>query len=76
MIFVHKIDLSQASGAETVYNIDVEEFESFYVNGVLVHQKCGGGEETFVKERVRDFLNSKGEAGMSSFEAEKSGGDE
>ena len=52
----------------TVYNFDVEEYESYYANGVLVHQKCGGAEETGVEERLRNFLLDRGELNMSLME--------
>ena len=39
-----------------VYNFDVDEYESYFANGVLAHQKCGGEEETEIEKRVRDFF--------------------
>ena len=58
----------------TVYSFDVDEYESFYANGVLVRQKCGGAEETAVEQRLREIINDKGESQMPPFEGKRSEG--
>jgi len=59
-----------------VYSFDVDEYESYYANGVLVRQKCGGAAETEVEEKLRDFLKGGGEAKIPSLEDKlREGGD-
>jgi hypothetical protein len=60
----------------TVYSFDVDDYESFYANGVLVRQKCGGAEETQAEERLREFLKKREESNMPPFEETwREGGD-
>jgi hypothetical protein len=60
----------------TVYSFDVDEYESYYANSVLVRQKCGGAAETEVEERLRAFLNGGGAAKILSLEDKlREGGD-
>jgi hypothetical protein len=56
----------------TVYSLDVDAYESFYANRVLVRQKCGGAEETAVEQRLREIMKGKGEPEMPPFEGESS----
>lgn len=44
----------------TVYNIDVKDKDAYYVNDILVHQKCGGAEETVNELKIREFLYDQG----------------
>ena len=48
----------------TVYSLDVEKYESFYVNGVLVRQKCGETDDSNVEQSIREYLYSGGELSM------------
>ncbi len=54
----------------TVYNFDVADYESYYVNGVLVHQKCGGTAKTVAEKEMREFLEQGGGWGMSPYTEE------
>jgi parallel beta-helix repeat protein len=61
----------------TAYSFDVDGYESYYANGVLVRQKCGGPEETKAEERLRDFLKNGGESNKPPLEERlREGGDE
>jgi intein/homing endonuclease len=58
----------------TVYSFDVDEYESFYANKVLVRQKCGGAEETQAEERLRDFLKGGAKSSIPPFDASREEG--
>jgi hypothetical protein len=61
-------EIWRTENSSTVYSFDVEGYNTFYVNGVLVHQKCGGAEETLVEERLREYLYDEGGGGMTLLE--------
>jgi hypothetical protein len=48
-----------------VYNFDVDGYESYFVNGVLAHQKYGIGQENEADQNLRKFLNSNRESAQS-----------
>ena len=52
------VEIIRTEQPAVVYNFDVDEYESYFANGVLAHQKCGGEEETGIEQRVREFLSS------------------
>ena len=39
-----------------VYTFDVEEYYSYFANGVLIRQRCGGGPEKWVEKRLLEYL--------------------
>ena len=44
----------------TVYNFDVEGYQSYLANYAIVHQKCGGSiQENELTMMLRDYLNAK-----------------
>ncbi|MCC7202037.1 MAG: right-handed parallel beta-helix repeat-containing protein, partial [Nitrospirae bacterium] len=55
------VEIIRTEQPSVVYNFDVDEYESYFANGVLAHQKCGGEEETGIEKKVREYLSSDGE---------------
>jgi hypothetical protein len=58
----------------TVYSLDVDEYESFYANGVLVQQKCGADEASAVEATLREYLNREVEPEKPPLEGNRSEG--
>ena len=52
----------------TVYNFDVADYETYFANGALVYQECGGQTAARVDERLRAYLNDKGKGILFSEE--------
>jgi hypothetical protein len=43
-----------------VYNLDVEGYESYFANGVLAYQDCGGKTTAAVDDHLRAYLRARG----------------
>jgi len=49
-------ETTRIEGKVTVYNLDVDQTESFYANGVLAYQNCDGQTNDQVTARLRQVL--------------------
>jgi hypothetical protein len=50
------VDTSRVDRQVNVYTFDVEDYYSFFANGVLIRQRCGGDREMGIENRIRRFL--------------------
>jgi len=48
-----------------VYNLDVAGYETYFANGVLVYQDCGGQTAERVDDHLRAYLQDRRPAGHS-----------
>jgi len=48
-----------------VHTLDVDEYYSFFANGVLIRQRCGGDTEFSVEERLLEYMGGRDRADPS-----------
>ncbi len=65
------IEIIRISTPVTVYSLDVETYEAFYANGLLVRQKCGKPDDTGIEQKIQHFLDSKGGPDMPPLESDR-----
>jgi fibronectin type 3 domain-containing protein len=50
-----------------VHTFDVDEYYSFFANGALIRQRCGGDREIGVEETLLNFLKAREDTGFTDY---------
>jgi hypothetical protein len=67
------VDIRKRVESTVVYNFDVDSYESYFANGIFVHQKCEAYGSIAVDERLRELFGNQEKSAHDEIYSEKPG---
>jgi len=61
------VETTRFDAPVVVHTFDVDEYYSFFANGTLIRQRCGGDREIGVEERLLNFLKARDNTGFTDY---------